>query len=77
MTAPAIVISLFGIMVLGGGTISYFDSASITSLIAGGTSGLGLLVGGLGPDHFVRLKLMDRLIETGAPQQDYVVYHAQ
>ena len=48
MTAPGIVISLFGLLVLGGGIIGYTNTANIASLIAGGASGLGLLASGLG-----------------------------
>ncbi|MSP40525.1 MAG: hypothetical protein EXR70_18700 [Deltaproteobacteria bacterium] len=48
MTAPGIVILLFGLLVLGGGIIGYTNSASIVSLIGGSASGLGLLASGLG-----------------------------
>jgi uncharacterized membrane protein (UPF0136 family) len=48
MTAPGIVILLFGFLVLGGGIIGYTNSASIASLVAGSASGLGLLASGLG-----------------------------
>lgn len=48
MTTPAILISLFCLLVLGGGIISYFDTSSIVSLIAGSAPGVGLLAGGLG-----------------------------
>lgn len=48
MTAPGIVILLFGLLVLGGGIIGYTNTASIASLIGGSASGLGLLASGLG-----------------------------
>ena len=48
MTAPGIVILLFGLLVLGGGIIGYTNTASIVSLVAAGASGLGLLASGLG-----------------------------
>ena len=48
MTAPGIAIALFVLLVLGGGIIAYLHTASVASLIAGGTPGFGLLVGGLG-----------------------------
>jgi len=48
MTAPGIVILLFGLLVLGGAIIGYTNAASIASLIAGSAVGLGLLASGLG-----------------------------
>jgi len=48
MTATGIVISLFGLLVLGGGIIGNTNTANIASLIAGSASGLGLLASGLG-----------------------------
>jgi len=54
MTTPAILISLFGLFVLGGGIIGYADTdsdadtAGIAFVIAAGASGLGLLAGGVG-----------------------------
>lgn len=48
MTAPGIVILLFGLLVLGGGIIGYTNTASIASLVGGSASGLGLLASGLG-----------------------------
>ena len=48
MTAPGIVILLFGLLVLGGGIIGYTNTATIASLVAGGASRLGLLASGLG-----------------------------
>jgi uncharacterized membrane protein (UPF0136 family) len=48
MTAPGIVILLFGLLVLGGGIIGYTNTASFASLIGGSASGLGLLASGLG-----------------------------
>ena len=48
MTAPGIVILLFGLLVLGGGIIGYTNTASIASLLAAGASGLGLFASGLG-----------------------------
>ncbi len=48
MTAPGIVILLFGLLVLGGGIIGYTNTASIASLVGGAASGLGLLASGLG-----------------------------
>ena len=48
MTAPGIVILLFGLLVLGGGIIGYATAGSVASVIAGSAFGLGLLVSGLG-----------------------------
>jgi len=48
MTAPAIVILLFGLLVLGGGIVGYTAAESMASLIAGSAFALGLLVSGLG-----------------------------
>lgn len=48
MTAPGVVISLFGLLVLGSGIIGYTNTASIASLVGGSASGLGLLASGLG-----------------------------
>jgi uncharacterized membrane protein (UPF0136 family) len=48
MTAPGIVILLFGLLVLGGGIIGYTNIASFASLVGGSASGLGLLGSGLG-----------------------------
>ena len=48
MTAPGIVILLFGLLVLGGGIIGYTNTASFASLVGGSASGLGLLASGLG-----------------------------
>jgi len=46
--APGIVILLYGLLVLGGGTIGYTTSGSMASVITGGAFGLGLLASGLG-----------------------------
>ena len=54
MATPAILISLFGLFVFSGGIIDYSDSDSdadpstLAFVIAAGTCGLGLLVGGIG-----------------------------
>ena len=48
MTAPGIVILLFGLLVLGGGIVGYTTSRSMASLIAGSAFALGLLASGLG-----------------------------
>ena len=54
MATPAILISFFGLFVFGGGIIDYSDSDSdadpstLAFVIAAGTCGLGLLVGGIG-----------------------------
>ncbi|MBM2802378.1 MAG: putative rane protein [Deltaproteobacteria bacterium] len=48
MTAPGIVILLFGLLVLGGGIIGYTNTASVASLMGGIASGFGLLASGLG-----------------------------
>ena len=48
MTGPGIVILLFGLLALGGGIIGYTSGGNLTSLIAGSTLGLGLLISGLG-----------------------------
>lgn len=48
MMGPGIVISLFGLLVLGGAIIGYTNTANIASIIAGSASGLGLLASGLG-----------------------------
>jgi uncharacterized membrane protein (UPF0136 family) len=48
MTAPGIVILLFGLLVLGGGIVGYSTAGSMASLIAGSAFALGLLVSGLG-----------------------------
>jgi len=48
MTAPGIVILLFGLLVLGGGIIGYATAGSVASVIAGSAFGLGLLASGVG-----------------------------
>ena len=54
MATPAILISLFGLLVFTGGFIDYSDSdsdadpASIAFVIAASVCGLGLLAGGIG-----------------------------
>jgi len=48
MTAPGIVILLFGLLVFGSGIIGYTNTASFASLVGGSASGLGLLASGLG-----------------------------
>ena len=48
MTAPGIVILLFGLLVLGSGIIGYTNTASFASLVGGSASGLGLVASGLG-----------------------------
>lgn len=54
MTTPAILISLFGVLMLAGAIIGYTDTdtdadtASVAFVIAAGASGLGLLAGGVG-----------------------------
>ena len=48
MRAPAIVILLFGLLVLVGGIVGYTTTGSMASLIAGGVFGLGLLASGVG-----------------------------
>ena len=54
MATPAILISLFGLFVFGGGIIDYSDSdsdadpAGIAFVIAASVCGLGLLAGGIG-----------------------------
>ncbi len=54
MTTPALLISLFGLLLLGDGIIgiretdSEDDAASMAFVIATGASGLGLLLGGVG-----------------------------
>jgi len=48
MIPPAILISFFGLTLVGGGIVAYAESASIASLVAGGMPGLGLLAGGIG-----------------------------
>lgn len=48
MTAPGIVILLFGLLVLGCGIIGYTNTASFAFLLGGSASGLGLLASGLG-----------------------------
>ena len=48
MRAPGIVISVYGLLVLGGGIIGYTASGSMASVIAGGAFGLGLLASGVG-----------------------------
>jgi len=48
MTAPGIVILLLGLLVLGGGIVGYTRAGSMTSLVGGSASGLGLLGSGLG-----------------------------
>ena len=54
MATPALLISLFGLLMLGEGIISFRetdsedDAASMAFAIATGASGLGLLLGGVG-----------------------------
>ena len=48
MIPPGIVILLFGLLVLGDGSLGYTASANIASLVAGSVSGLGLLASDLG-----------------------------
>lgn len=54
MTTPAILISLFGVLMLAGAIIGYTDTdtdadtASVAFVIAAGASGLRLLAGGVG-----------------------------
>lgn len=48
MTGPGIAILLFGLLALGGGIIGYTSGGSLTSLIAGSSLGLALLISGLG-----------------------------
>ena len=54
MATPAILISLFGLLVLGGGIIgiresdSEDDASGMAFVIATGAAGLGLLFGGIG-----------------------------
>mgnify|MGYP001270414931 FL=1 len=48
MTAPSMVISLYGLLMLGSGIIAYTNTESFASLVGGSAAGLGLLASGLG-----------------------------
>jgi len=48
MSAPGIVILLYGLLVFGGGIIGYSTSGSLASLIGGSVLGIALSTSGLG-----------------------------